>query len=349
MKQREQNTKAILLLSGGLDSILAGKLLLEQGIEVLALNFTSPFCNCSPKGEGCSAATAAARQLGIAVTVKACGSEYLECVKHPRFGRGSGMNPCLDCRIHLFSKARRFMIEQGAAFVASGEVLGERPMSQRRGAMDLIERESGLTDHLLRPLSAQHFAPIRAELDGVVDRSRLLAFQGRTRKPQIALAAERGITDYPCPAGGCKLTEAGFAMKFAELLEHEPQFGLREARLLSFGRHYRLPGGEKLILGRDARENEILCKQATNDDLLIAPVEAQGPTALLLRPKNALAPQQAAALVAGVCKAPTVDLAAFRADGATTPVYPAPYSDLTLRSWRIAPAHDLARNPACIC
>lgn len=141
-------TKAILLLSGGLDSILAGKLLLEQGLDVVALNYTSPFCNCSPKGRGCSAAVSAAKQLGIRVVVKACGKEYLEIIKHPRFGRGSGMNPCLDCRIHLFSKAYAFMKEEGAAFIATGEVLGERPMSQRREAMALIERESELSDLL---------------------------------------------------------------------------------------------------------------------------------------------------------------------------------------------------------
>jgi tRNA U34 2-thiouridine synthase MnmA/TrmU len=273
--------KAILLLSGGLDSILAGRVLLEQGVEVEALNFTSPFCNCTPKHFGCSAARQGAEQLGIPVTIRACGEPYLEIMKHPRFGRGSGMNACLDCRIHLFARAKEFMAETQAAFVATGEVLGERPMSQRRDAMHTIERESGLAGLIVRPLSAQHFPPSVPEVQGWVDRRRLLAFQGRGRTPQIQLAEQFGIHDYPCPAGGCLLTDKEIAARFRELLEHQPNFGLSEARLLKVGRHFRFPGGAKLILGRNAGENQVLERARRETDVLLAPRDVAGPTALL--------------------------------------------------------------------
>lgn len=277
----KKNSKAVLLLSGGLDSILAGQLLLDQNVDVTGLNFTSPFCNCSPKGRGCSAAVSAAKQLGVPVKVKACGQDYLEILKHPRFGRGSGMNPCIDCRIHLFSNAKRFMQEIEADFVATGEVLGERPMSQRRQAMLRIEKESGLSGQIVRPLSARHFEPSLAEQRGLVDRDRLLALEGRSRKPQIALADHYGITDYPCPAGGCKLTESGFAAKFEELLTKTPSFGLREAKLLSWGRHFRLHNGIKIIVGRDAGENDALAHLIQEQDSLVRPLSTPGPSAMV--------------------------------------------------------------------
>jgi len=194
--------KAILLLSGGLDSTLAGKLLLEMGIEVEAVNFTSPFCQCTPRSLGCSAAKRAAEQLGISVRVFACGADYLEVIKHPRFGRGSGMNPCLDCRIYMFSRARTYMAETGADFIATGEVLDERPMSQRRQAMEIIEYESGLSGFIVRPLCARLLPPSIPEQKGVVDRQKMKDFQGRRRRPQFDLASAFGLKDYLCPAGG---------------------------------------------------------------------------------------------------------------------------------------------------
>jgi len=301
--------KAVLLLSGGLDSILAGRVLLEQGIALEALNFTSPFCNCTPKNFSCSAARQGAEQLGIPVTIRACGEAYLEIMKHPRFGRGSGMNACLDCRIHLFARAKEFMAETHAAFVATGEVLGERPMSQRRDAMATIERESGLAGLIVRPLSAQHFPPSVPEAQGWVDRSRLLAFQGRGRTPQIQLAEHYGIHDYPCPAGGCLLTDKEFAARFRELLEHEPGFGLAEARLLKSGRHFRLPGGAKLILGRNAGENQTLERSRRERDFLLAPQGFAGPTGLIQGALQAGEMELSAQILATYVKAPETTLA----------------------------------------
>ena len=294
--------KALLLLSGGLDSTLAGKLLLELGIEVDAINFVSPFCCCTPKTLGCSAAKAAAEQLGIEVRVLATGAEYLETIKHPRFGRGSGMNPCLDCRIHMFTRTRELLAEYGADFVATGEVVGERPMSQRREAMALIERESGLSGLIVRPLCAKLLPPSLPEQQGLVDRERMLSIQGRGRRPQMQLADDLGIKDWLCPAGGCLLTDPEFAVKFRDLLEHDPDFDAADARLLRHGRHFRLPGGAKVIVGRDDQDNAAIERAARPGDALLTPVDVPGPSVLCREPFCDDDVQTAAALLAAYSK-----------------------------------------------
>jgi tRNA U34 2-thiouridine synthase MnmA/TrmU len=302
MRGTDGMAKAILLLSGGLDSTLTGKLLLEMGIQVEAINFVSPFCRCTPRSLGCSAAKRSAEQLGITVRVFTCGADYLEVIKHPRFGRGSGMNPCLDCRIYMFSRAGAYMTESGADFVATGEVLGERPMSQRRQAMDTIERESGLTGLVLRPLCAKLLPPTIPEWEGVVDRDRLKAIQGRSRKPQIQLADELGIKDYLCPAGGCLLTDPGFSARFRDLLEHDPDFGMDDAHLLRLGRHFRLPSGRKVVVGRNEGENNIIQRSTRMDDVLLVPQSVPGPSVLCRKPSGADDVTLAAGLLAAYTK-----------------------------------------------
>ncbi len=272
--------KAVLLLSGGLDSTLAGKLLLEMGIDVEAINFVSPFCRCSPKSLGCSAAKKAAEQMGIIVKVFATGDDYLDVIKHPRFGRGRGMNPCLDCRIHFFLRAKEYMKECGADFIATGEVLGERPMSQRRGAIKLIEKKSGLSGLILRPLSAKLFPLTKPEQEHLVDRNRLLAIQGRCRTPQFELAEKLGIKEYLCPAGGCLLTDPEFSARIRDLLEHKPDFGMNDANLLKQGRHFRLPDGSKAVVGRNEHENDVIENLALKGDLLLLPIDLPGPSVL---------------------------------------------------------------------
>lgn len=274
-------SKAILLLSGGLDSTLAGKMLLEMGVEVEAVNFTSPFCNCTPRDHSCSAARAAADQLGIPVRVFACKEDYLEVMKHPKHGRGAHMNACIDCRIFIFRKAEAVMKEVGADFIATGEVLGERPMSQRLQAMELIEREAGLEGKIVRPLSGQLMKPSDAEKSGLIKREELADIKGRCRQPQFALAEKLGIKDFLCPAGGCLLTDPEFSERFRDLLEHDPGFGVADAVLLRYGRHFRLASGAKVVCGRNDVENPIIERAWREGDKLLVPaVGGIGPSVL---------------------------------------------------------------------
>jgi predicted nucleic acid-binding protein len=251
--------KALALLSGGLDSTLAVKMMLDMGLDVEALNFTSPFCTCTGKNSGCkSEAVRVAQEFNIPIKVIHKGLDYLEIVRNPRHGYGKGVNPCVDCRIYLLRKAKEYMAECGADFVITGEVLGQRPMSQKRDSLRVIERESGLEGLLLRPLSAQHFEPTIPEKEGWVDREKLLAIKGRSRKDLFELAEELDVKNYPCPAGGCLLTELSFAPKVKDIFEHCDELNLRDFRMLKIGRHFRIGERTKLIIGRDENDNKLL-------------------------------------------------------------------------------------------
>lgn len=275
--------KALALLSGGLDSTLAVKVMLDQGIEVEALNFISPFCNCTGKNAGCkSEAVRVAAEFKIPIKVMNKGVEYLEIVRNPRHGYGKGMNPCVDCRIFLLRKAREYMAESGADFVFTGEVLGQRPMSQRRDTLRVIERESGLAGLLLRPLSAKHFEPTIPEREGWVDRNRLLSIQGRSRKEQFQLAAELDVKNYPCPAGGCLLTELSFVSKVKDVFAHSAELNLRDFSLLKLGRHFRLSRAAKLIVGRDDGENTLLENAVKPEEATLRWLEGGSPLGVLL-------------------------------------------------------------------
>ncbi len=273
------NRKAVAMLSGGLDSILAVRLVQEQGIEIHGINFLTLFCTCTHKG--CQhAATQAARTLNIPLKVLNITEEYLEIVKNPKHGYGSNMNPCIDCRIFTFRIAKKYMAEIGAGFIITGEVLGERPMSQRKDAILLIEKESGLKGLILRPLSAKLFEPTIPEEEGIVDRGKLLDVRGRSRKPQIALAKQFGLNDYPCPAGGCLLTDPGFAKRIKDLIAHNA-LDLANVRLLKFGRHFRLSEAAKLVIGRDENENTLLESLARPGDIVFKLKDHQGPFSIL--------------------------------------------------------------------
>ncbi|SNB47566.1 hypothetical protein [Geobacter sp. DSM 9736] len=275
--------KALALLSGGLDSTLAVKVMLEQGISVEALNFTSPFCTCTGKNAGCkSEAVRVAEEFGIPIKVMNKGIDYLEVVRNPRHGYGKGMNPCVDCRIFLLRKAREYMAESGADFVITGEVLGQRPMSQRRETLRIIERESGLEGLLLRPLSAKHFEPTLPELEGWVDREKLLAIQGRSRKEQMQLAEELDVTNYPCPAGGCLLTELSFVSKIRDIFDHTDNLNLRDFRLLKVGRHFRIGSNTKLLVGRNEAENELLDRSVQNGEATLRWLDGSSPLGVVM-------------------------------------------------------------------
>jgi tRNA-specific 2-thiouridylase len=274
--------KALALLSGGLDSTLAVKVMLEQGVDVEALNFTSPFCTCTGKNAGCkSEAVRVAEELGIPIKVMNKGKAYLEIVRKPRHGYGKGMNPCIDCRIFLLRKAKEYMAECGADFVITGEVLGQRPMSQRRDTLRLIERESGLEGLLLRPLSARHFAPTIPEQEGWVDRSKLPAIQGRSRKEQMQLAEELDITNYPCPAGGCLLTELSFVSKIRDVFEHAEDLNIMDFQLLKVGRHFRVGKKTKAIVGRNEAENQTLERMLLPGEAYLRWCDGSGPLGIV--------------------------------------------------------------------
>lgn len=276
------NKKAVALLSGGLDSTLAVKMMLEQGVEIVAVNFTSPFCNCTPKRAGCQhQATKVAAEFGIPIHVIPKGMDYMRMVEKPPHGYGRGMNPCVDCRIYILKKVKEMLPALGASFVVTGEVVGQRPMSQRRRQIALIEKESGLAGLILRPLSAQHFLPTLPEQEGLVNREQLLAISGRSRKTQIDLAEEMGIKDYPCPAGGCMLTDPMMAARLRDLFAHMPDYGMNDLQFLKVGRHFRLDGGQKIILGRNEEENNKIGVLAAAGATVFLPEDFRGPTAIV--------------------------------------------------------------------
>jgi tRNA(Ile)-lysidine synthase TilS/MesJ len=297
--------KAIGLLSGGLDSTLAVRIVSELGIEVIAVKFTSPFCQCD--SGGCCHAAEVARQMGLELKTFAKGDEYLDVVRQPKHGYGVGMNPCIDCRIFMFKKAKAYMEEIGAAFLFTGEVIGQRPMSQHRHAIELIERESGLEGKIVRPLSAQHMEPTEAERSGWIDRSKLLGINGRSRKPQLALAAAYGIEGFGCPAGGCLLTDQNFSAKLRDLFAHREKVGMRDIGLLKLGRHFRV-GESKVVCARDEAECDALRRRAGESDLLLEAAECMGPTVLLEGAADEAAVRLAAEVAAAYSDASTPEV-----------------------------------------
>lgn len=253
--------RAVALYSGGLDSTLAILAVLKQGIEVRAITFLNHFgCEISDKSSCSKDPFSAAEKFGFEVKLCHLADKFIQIVKDPKFGHGKNMNPCIDCRILMLKEAREFMQMTESDFLITGEVLGQRPMSQRRDTLNIIDREAGLRGRVLRPLCAKLMKPTLAEEAGIVNREMLYGFNGRSRKPQMALAREFGLTDYPAPAGGCLLTEPNYANRLSELLAHDPDPSLTDLHLLRIGRHFRPSADCKIIVGRDKDENERLMK-----------------------------------------------------------------------------------------
>ncbi len=273
--------RAVGLLSGGLDSTLALRLMVDQGIDLVALNFVSVFCTCTPSRSSCSVATLAARRLGIELKVVNTSRDFLQIVRNPKHGYGRHLNPCLDCRILMMRRAHEYMREVGASFLVTGEVLGERPMSQRLQAMRLIEKEAGVKGLVVRPLSAALLEPSLPELEGWVDRQKFLGIQGRSRGPQIDLARSRGIADYPCPAGGCRLTDREFAERMRDLMAFSLGCSLNDVQLLTVGRHFRLSPRAKAVVGRNEAENEVLRALSVEGDVVLEVAGTPGPLTVL--------------------------------------------------------------------
>ena len=262
--------KAVALISGGLDSLLAARVMLEQGIHVEGINFFTGFCveghthairsskRRKPKRNN---ALWTAERLGIRLHIIDIIEEYKDVVLNPRHGYGAHLNPCLDCKVFMVRKAHQWMREHGFDFIVTGEVIGQRPMSQRRDTLPVVQRESGVEDLLLRPLCAKNLPETLPEREGWVDRERLYGFSGRSRKPQMALAASFGIEGYAQPAGGCCfLTDAAYSAKLADLWRSrgERRYDLDDIMLLKVGRHLRPNPRFKVIVARDAGETRYL-------------------------------------------------------------------------------------------
>lgn len=263
------------LLSGGLDSMLAAELLQRQGVEVTCISFVTPFF-------GAAKAQKAAAAIGVPLIVKEIGEEHLAMVKNPRYGYGGNMNPCIDCHAMMFRLAGQIMEEEGFDFIFSGEVMGQRPMSQNRSAMQAVSKHSGYAQKILRPLSAQILPITIMEETGLVDRARLLDIQGRTRRRQKEYAAAWGIKEYPPSGGGCLLTEERFSDKLRDLFAHDPGADLHSVELLKIGRQFRLSPRAKLLVGRNEGDNEQLLALAREDDSLLKVPDVAGPCGLLV-------------------------------------------------------------------
>ncbi len=244
--------KAVALMSGGLDSALAVKLMLDQGIDVQGLFLKSPF-GCSIKNAVC-----VAEHLKVPLKIVEKGDDYVELVRNPEYGYGKNMNPCIDCRIFMFILAKQVMEDEGADFVVTGEVLGQRPMSQMRPAICLIDRDSKMEGLVLRPLSAKHLPRTKPELEGWVDRERLLGIVGRSRKEQLKLATLYGLEGFGSPAGGCLLTDPNYSSRLSDFFAKRENASIEEVRLLRYGRHINLDEKAHLIIGRNEKENEAL-------------------------------------------------------------------------------------------
>ena len=272
--------KAICSFSGGLDSILAVKLMTEQGIGVEGLYFKTGFGGCGDS-EDPGPIKDRADKLGINLTVIDVGEELIKIIKNPKFGFGRNMNPCIDCHSLFFKKCGEYMKRLGCSFIVTGEVVGERPMSQRKWAMRQIDEESELGGLILRPLSAKILDITIPEKEGWVDRTKLLGINGRSRKPQRELAEKYKIGSYPNAAGGCLLTDRDFSKKLKDLMNHKSGVDVQDIASLRLGRHFRFSETVKFVIGRDEKENIKLMERASSKDVCFITVEVPGPVGVL--------------------------------------------------------------------
>jgi tRNA-uridine 2-sulfurtransferase len=276
---------AVALLSGGLDSMLAIRLLLDQGVPVTGVRFITNF-GCDPVSSGsCGHDVEPLVKLWghLGFTVKMChlGQDYIEMVKNPKYGRGKNMNPCVDCRIMMLDWAKEMLDQTGAGFLVTGEVLNQRPLSQTRDRFHQIDKVLGLRGRILRPLSAKLLDPTEPEKLGLVDRERLLDIQGRGRYRQYELAKQWGITEIPQPSGGCLLTDPGYSARLRDLWANDPSAGSRDINLLRVGRHFRPSPRCKIIVGRDENENRMLTAFVEGGDTLVQLCDFNGPVTMV--------------------------------------------------------------------
>lgn len=309
MNQTRRKARGLGLCSGGLDSRLAAKILQNQGVEIHLISFETPFFSADKARE-------AAAQLSIPLTVMNITELYLAMLKNPPAGYGKNMNPCMDCHSLMFRTAGDIMRAEGFDFLFSGEVLGQRPMSQTRQSLRYVEKHSGYDGHILRPLSARLLTETIPEKEGLVDRDQLLDLSGRGRKQQMALAKELGITDYPAPAGGCLLTDVGYSKRLKDLFDHEETFSESDLHLLKYGRHLRLESGVKIIIGRTKSDNDFLESHYNPKEYyLIRLHDRPGPIILIAAGVDRAVVRLAASLCVGYSKMPQDEPVQVRIQG----------------------------------
>ena len=332
--------RALALYSGGLDSILAVLVILRQGVEVTALSFLTRIgCGISDRSPARGALTATAERFGFTLRLIDLSEKFMAIVRNPAHGYGRNMNPCLDCKILMLREARELLEREGFDFIITGEVLYQRPMSQRRDTFPVIEREAGLKGLILRPLSARLLNPTIPEERGLVRRELLYGFSGRSRKPQMALAKELGLTDYPQPAGGCLLTDPIYSHRLREFLIHNPEPTSRDLSLLRLGRHFRVSGDCTIIVGRDEAENAAIQEIAAENDTLFFVPEYGSPVTLLRGDCTDEAVRLAASLCARYSDAkglPAVDVNVLR-NSQTLTIRVEPSSESTSARYRVQP------------
>ncbi len=330
--KKQSPVRGIGLMSGGLDSMLAPRIIMDQGIDVVGITFKTPFFG-SARGER------SARILGIRHIVLDITEDHLAMVKDPAHGYGKNMNPCIDCHAMMFKKAGDLLADLQADFLFSGEILGQRPMSQNPGALRTVEKTSGYEGLILRPLSARLLPETEVEISGLVDRSRLLDIQGRSRKRQIELAEKFDITEFSSPGGGCLLTDPGFSVRLKELFMRNPDATALDIERLKVGRHFRSPGGAKIVVGRHQADNEILAGLVGSGDFSLNVNDYPGPLTLVEESATGGDIQLAASITVRYSKASErkqADVTVEGPDGREETVTVTPADDETVEGCRIA-------------
>jgi tRNA U34 2-thiouridine synthase MnmA/TrmU len=330
--KKERPVRGIGLISGGLDSMLAPRILMDLGIDVVGITFKTPFFG-SERGER------SAQILGIRHIVLDITEDHLVMVKDPAHGYGRNMNPCIDCHAMMFKKAGDLLGDLQADFLFSGEVLGQRPMSQNPEALRTVEKTSGYEGLILRPLSARLLPETEVEISGLVDRSRLLDIQGRSRKSQMALAEKLGIVEFPSPGGGCLLTDPGFSVRLKELFTRNPDATALDIERLKVGRHFRSPGGTKIVVGRHQADNEILTGLVGSGDFSLRVNDYPGPLTMVEESATGEDLHLAASITVRYSKASEkkkADVDVKGPDGREETITVAPADDEVVEEYRIA-------------
>ena len=331
---------AIALFSGGLDSALAILLILRQDIEVTALTFMTHFgCDLGDRSSCGSNPYPAAEKFGFNVKLMHLGQKFVDIVENPVYGRGANMNVCIDCRILMLSEAKAFMEMTNADFIITGEVVGQRPFSQVRDKIHLVEREAGLRGKLLRPLSAKLLPPTQPELSGLVDREKLEGIAGRSRKRQMELANEFGLEDYPNPASGCLLTDVGYSNRLRDLIAHSERLTFDDLNVLKVGRHFRLDRNTKVVVGRNEQENNLIVSYSREGQYLLEAPDTGSPMTLVSGDTSEDNLRKAAIITArytSARKEPQIRVVATRV------------ADKATMEFVVAPAHDDDLTPIII-